>query len=205
MIKKTIKELFIKLFRKSDYRKKEEIIFGVIADSTTVLKGARFEIRSEEKKDYIFVGKESIINGYFVIENGNGFIEIGDRTFIGGGMFVSIHGIKIGNDVMISWGCTFMDNDAHSLDWPDRMNDVLDWKKGLEEQAIGKYKNWSNVVSEPIVINDKAWIGFNVIVLKGVTIGEGAIVAAGSVVTKDVPSFTLVGGNPAKHIKELKR
>lgn len=55
----------------------------------------------------------------------------------------------------------------------------------------------------PVYIGDKVWIGFNVIILKGVDIGEGAVVAAGSVVTKNVPEWTLVGGNPAKVIRQL--
>lgn len=54
----------------------------------------------------------------------------------------------------------------------------------------------------PIVIGNYAWIGSQAIILRGVTIGEGAVVAAGAVVTKDVPSFTIVGGNPAKVIRE---
>ena len=53
----------------------------------------------------------------------------------------------------------------------------------------------------PIVIQDHVWLGMNVIVLKGVTIGEGAIVAAGSIVTKDVPPHCLVAGVPAKVVK----
>ena len=59
------------------------------------------------------------------------------------------------------------------------------------------------VKDAPISIGNKAWIGFGVTILKGVTIGEGSDIAAGSVVTKDVPSYTLVGGNPAKFIKKL--
>jgi maltose O-acetyltransferase len=54
-----------------------------------------------------------------------------------------------------------------------------------------------------VIINDKAWIGFNAILLKGVVIGEGAVVAAGSVVTKDVEPWTMVAGNPARVIKRL--
>ncbi len=77
----------------------------------------------------------------------------------------------------------------------------MEWKRGLEEKKIGLYKDWSNVKSSPITIKDKAWIGFNSIILKGVTIGEGAVVAAGSVVTQDVPDYAVVGGNPAKIIK----
>ena len=82
-------------------------------------------------------------------------------------------------------------------------NDVKDWKKGLIEGKEGKYKNWKAVASDKIVIKDKAWIGFNSIILKGVTVGEGSIVGAGSVVTKDVPDYTVVAGNPAIIVKTL--
>ena len=54
----------------------------------------------------------------------------------------------------------------------------------------------------PITINDRAWVGSSAIILKGVTIGEGAVVAAGSVVTEDVAPYTIVGGNPAKFVRE---
>ena len=56
---------------------------------------------------------------------------------------------------------------------------------------------------KPVRIGDKAWLGLRVIILKGVEIGEGAVVAAGSVVTKDVPSWTIAAGNPAKVIREI--
>jgi acetyltransferase-like isoleucine patch superfamily enzyme len=94
-----------------------------------------------------------------------------------------------------------MDNNAHSLLSNERRNDVRDWKRGLEENKIGFYKDWTNVKRGSIVINDKAWIGFNCIILKGITIGEGAVVGAGSVVTRDVPNYAVVTGNPAMVVK----
>jgi acetyltransferase-like isoleucine patch superfamily enzyme len=151
---------------------------------------------------YLSIGSGSVINGRFVVETSNGKIKIGENTFIGGGLFVSSEEIEIGNDVMFSWGCTVIDNNAHSLKWQDRINDVKDWKRGIDEGVIGKYKNWDAVEKAKVKICDKAWVGFNSIILKGVTIGEGAIVGAGSVVTKDVPPFTIVAGNPAKVIKQ---
>jgi acetyltransferase-like isoleucine patch superfamily enzyme len=57
------------------------------------------------------------------------------------------------------------------------------------------------VENKPVIIENKCWIGFNSIILKGVTVGEGAVVAAGSVVTKRVDPFTIVGGNPAELLK----
>ena len=152
----------------------------------------------------VIIGNDSMVSGEFIFEKESGSIKIGDRCFIGGGRYVTINSIEIGNDVMISWGCTLMDNNAHSLKWEERQNDVLDWKRGIEEGKVGKYKDWNSVESDPILIKDKVWIGFNVIILKGVTIGEGAVVAAGSVVTKDVSSYTVVAGNPAEFKKDLR-
>ncbi|NVO02172.1 MAG: hypothetical protein HXX09_05670 [Bacteroidetes bacterium] len=71
------------------------------------------------------------------------------------------------------------------------------------QYKAGIRKEKENIITAPIIINDFVWINFNAIILKGVTIGEGAIIAAGAVVTKDVPPFTLVGGNPARVIKQL--
>ena len=104
--------------------------------------------------------------------------------------------IEIGDDIMFSWDITLLDTNAHSLEWKDRQHDVVNWKKGAA------FKDWSVVQHEKVVVKSKAWIGFNSIVLKGVTIGEGAVVAAGSVVVKSVDDFTVVGGNPAQIIKK---
>jgi acetyltransferase-like isoleucine patch superfamily enzyme len=97
---------------------------------------------------------------------------------------------------MFSWGCTIIDTNAHSLNSGERLNDVIDWKKGWQ------YKNWSVVESKAILIKEKCWIGFNSIVMKGVTLEEGTIVAAGSVVTKTSEPYSMIGGNPARFIKK---
>lgn len=169
----------------------------------TDVRNLSIDIRNMDvSKSYCEIGENSIVNGNFVFETGTGKINVGNNTFIGGGTFICIEGIDIGDDVMFSWGCTVIDNNAHSLKWQDRINDVKDWKRGLDEGKIGVYKNWDSVQKAKVKICNKAWIGFNVIILKGVTIGEGAVVGAGSVVTKDVPPFTIVGGNPAVVIKQ---
>ena len=165
--------------------------------------GLNLQVRKPAKDSYLKIGENSNIQGNFVVESEKGLISIGNRTFIGGGTFICTKEIEIGNDVMFSWGCTVVDNNSHSAKWSERKNDVLDWKRGLDENKIGAYKDWSNVKEDKVTIKDKAWIGFNSIILKGVTIGEGSIVGAGSVVTKDVPDWTIVGGNPAKVIREI--
>ena len=155
-------------------------------------------------KKYLTVGKDSTIAGKFVFERETGSVSVGERAHIGASTFISVDGIEIGDDVTIAWGCTVYDHNSHSVKWSERQYDTLremdDIRHGRNPIAS---KDWSVVASKPIKICDKAWIGFNCIVLKGVTIGEGAVVAAGSVVTKDVPAWTLVGGVPAKPIRSL--
>ena len=65
--------------------------------------------------------------------------------------------------------------------------------------------SWEYAESKPIVIKDNVWIGRDCRILKGVTVGEGSIVALGAIVTKDVPPYTVVAGNPAKVVKQLSR
>ncbi len=160
--------------------------------------------RSKNEAIRLVIGDDSVVSGSYIFENDEGVVKIGSRTFVGGGCkFICINSITVGDDVLISWGCTFMDNNAHSIYWEERKNDVKDWKKGIVEGAIGKYKNWDKVESKPIIIGDKAWIGFDVVIMKGVVIGERAVIAAGSVVVTDVPADSVYAGNPAKEVKKI--
>lgn len=143
----------------------------------------------------LHIGKESMIEANLIFERPQAEIIIGDRTYIGNSMIVSSTKVEFGNDILVAWGCSFVDHNSHALQFAQRKDDVLQWRKGE--------KDWSHVECKPIKINDKAWIGFNCIILKGVTVGEGAVVGAGSVVTKDVPPYTVVAGNPAKFIKSI--
>ena len=141
------------------------------------------------------IGSGSIVESVIRYDRPGAAIRIGERTFIGASTLVCAESIEIGDDVLVSWGCTFVDHNSHALSWHDRSRDVTDWFDGK--------KDWESVERSAVRIGDKAWIGFNVIVLKGVNIGEGAIVGAGSVVTRDVPPYTVVAGNPARPIREL--
>lgn len=200
-IKQAIKILF---GRKLELKAGKTEAYVKLGNNSSIIFN-RIEVRDDPQKVVLTTGVDCHIEGYFFFETKNGNVAIGDRTFIGPSTFILINGITVGSDVLISWGCHIMDNDAHSLDFEKRIDDVRDWKRGIAESKPGKYKNWDIVKSDLIKIEDKAWIGFNCIILKGVTIGEGAVVAAGSVVTKDVPPYTVVGGNPAVIIKYLKQ
>lgn len=175
----------------------------LIVGNGSLINGLDLQLRIKVGKAKMQIGEDSAVKGHFIFETDQGKIVIGNRTYIGGGMFVCINEINIGDDVLISWGCTIMDNNAHSLMASQRKDDVAIYIKSVGGKTNEYSKEWLNVKNAPIIIKDKAWIGFNCIVLKGVTIGEGAVIAAGSVVTSNVPDYTVYGGNPAKLIKTL--
>lgn len=166
-----------------------------------------FSLRLDVPKDkvYLTIDKDCIIGGSFIFESQEGYVSIGEKTYIGNSTFICRTNIDIGNNVTIAWGCTIYDHDSHSLDYLERRKDISDEFTNIKAgKNFIHNKNWNVVNTQPIKICDDAWIGMNCIVLKGVIIGEGAIVGAGSVVTKDVPAWTVVAGNPAKVVKYLK-
>jgi galactoside O-acetyltransferase len=143
----------------------------------------------------LVIGEGSIVAARLRAERPGAQILIGERTFIGQSTVLAARKVVVGDDVLIAWGCFIVDHDSHSPIWSERESDVRDWYRGK--------KNWTHVTQAPVSIGNRVWIGFNASVLCGVTVGEGAVVAAGSVVTKDVPPYTLVAGVPARAIKSL--
>lgn len=141
------------------------------------------------------IGERTIISGQIVSERDNVRVSIGKNTFIGNSHIFAAEEISVGDDVLIAWGVYLVDHNSHSVRFSGRRDDVDNWYNGT--------KNWAHVEVKPIRVMRRAWIGFNSIILKGITVGEGAVVGAGSVVTKDVPPYTVVAGNPARVIKEL--
>ena len=168
---------------------------------------AAFDMRldcPDAGKKYLSVKGNCIVSGKFIFESARGRVSVGEHTYIGASTFISRSSITIGDNVTIAWGCTVYDHDSHSLDYRLRRKDIDDELRDIANgESFIRNKDWDCVKSKPIVIEDDAWIGMNCIILKGVTVGRGAVVGAGSVVTKDVPPWTLVAGNPARVIKEL--
>jgi acetyltransferase-like isoleucine patch superfamily enzyme len=125
---------------------------------------------------YNHIGRGSLI---WILEGGK--ISFNGNTFTAGNsMIISKESVTIGKDCAIAWGVTISDHDFHKL--------YLDGKQLVE--------------TAPVIIGNNVWIGMNATILKGVTVGDGAVIGAHSVVTKDVPAKCVVVGNPAKVIKE---
>lgn len=167
--------------------------------------GFSVDLRKPMKgRKYLIVEAGSVVGGKYVFETEEGEIKIGKRVYIGGGTFISRQGIVIEDDVVIAWNCTMCDHNSHSIYWEERKNDVVQAYRDISQKSnLTENKDWSHVVTKEIKICSKVWIGHDVTILKGVTVGERAVVGACSVVTKDVPPFTVVGGNPARVIKTI--
>jgi galactoside O-acetyltransferase len=155
-------------------------------------------------KIYLTVGNDSILDCKVIFESHTGDVIVGNKVYIGASNIICKSKIEFGDNVFVAWGCYFYDHDSHSIDFRERENDInqqlLDYRAG---KNFIENKNWKVVSTKPIKIEANAWIGMNSIILKGVTIGEGAIIGAGSVVTRDIPAWTIAGGNPAKVLKEI--
>ncbi len=128
------------------------------------------------------LGAYSTIESYSTVNNGVGDVLIGDNTRIGIGC-VLIGPVTIGNDVILAQNIVIsgLNHQYQDLTLPI-------WRQPVDTKLI--------------VIEDEAWIGANAVITAGVQIGKHSIVAAGSVVTRDVASYTIVAGNPAKPIKK---
>lgn len=176
-----------------------------IARSTRLLR--RFSVRfmaSPQDRLYLRVGERGMLNAAVVFESTDGLVEIGDHAYIGHGtQIISRNYISIGNNVTMAWGVTVYDHNSHSLDWKQRARVVEHFYRTYGTSRCFEDLDWSNVKSAPIVIGDRVWIGFDAVILKGVTIGEGAVIGARSVVSRDVEPYTIVAGNPAVVIRRI--
>ncbi|MFH1297958.1 MAG: acyltransferase [Bacteroidota bacterium] len=150
-------------------------------------KGKNSLIRRRTRMDILpfnkfYMGDNSTIEDFTTINNGVGDIYIGDRTRIGLGCTL-IGPVIIGNDIRL----------AQNIVMSGLNHNYEDVTIPIPDQGV---------TTAPIVIEDETWLGANCVVLPGVTIGKHCVIAAGSIVTKDIPSFSVAAGNPARVLKQ---
>jgi acetyltransferase-like isoleucine patch superfamily enzyme len=126
----------------------------------------------------------------------NGRCAIGDFTLLNGALIMAEERIDIGSYCIVSWNVGIADSDFHPLEPAQRL---------IDAQALAPFFQnrppRPKLKTAPVKISDNVWIGMNAVILKGVTIGENSVVAAGAVVTKSIPPNTVVAGNPAVPVK----
>lgn len=138
-------------------------------------------LRLAPRSRFSIQGVVELMSGTRIVVNEEAHLEIGDGTYLHCGATVScFEHIAIGPNCAISWNTTIVDGNGHVL--------IVE----------GESRPWS----KPVIIDEHVWICSGATVLSGVTIHEGAVVGAGSLVTRDVPCRTTVAGNPARILGE---
>lgn len=203
MLKNVIKRICLKLYtigKFEDMRiaeEKREAFFSKIAviDETAWISGNSIIDNKYGSEHKIRVGKKTRITGDLVLIGNDGEISIGDFCFVGPNTRIwSAKKITIGDRVLISHNVNIHDNISHPLNSLERHKDFT------HDDASGVRNNF-DVRAKEIIIEDDVWIGFNATIMKGVRIGRGAIIGANAIITKDVPPFAVVVGNPASILK----
>jgi acetyltransferase-like isoleucine patch superfamily enzyme len=202
-MKKLVKEFFFRLYmlgyREAKHRKLaadrlQKSQAAVIGQDVNADEGNIKNYRN--KRECIHIGNRSVLQGELLLFKHGGQISIGEDCYIGPGSRVwSAKKISIGNRVLISHNVNILDNISHPLDASERHQDFthIFFKGGFQEKV--------DLKEAAITIGDDAWIGFNAIILKGVTIGKGAVIGAASVITDDVPDNAIVVGNPQRIVR----
>ena len=185
-----LKKIYLQIIRK-----RLSLIQGLEFSHDVIFKGMpKIEIASGAK---VVLGKGVMINssnrGYHLnmhspvklkADRDGAIISVGEKTRIHGSCIHAYRSVVVGKNCLIAANCQIFDGNAHQVSFENVEN-------RLNTRDDGK----------PIIIEDYVWIGANSLILPGVRIGCGSIIAAGSVVTKDVPPMVIAAGNPAKTVK----
>ena len=155
-------------------------------------------LRNKKSGAVVFGNHVSCYAGCSFSIGENGQCTVGDFTLLNGALIMAEEKIDIGSHCLISWNIGIADSDFHPLEPAQRLTDA---------QALAPYFKdrppRPKLKTAPVKIADNVWVGMNAVILKGVTIGENSVVAAGSVVTKSVPPNMVVAGNPAVIVRQL--
>jgi acetyltransferase-like isoleucine patch superfamily enzyme len=169
--------------------------------SGSVLTGAQLFRRFFSERDpAVTIGAHCHLEDVQLALGKNACVTVGDHVYAAGLMILSEQEVRIGQRVIFSFHVVIADSDFHPLDPAQRILDAIaisPLNAGAERPPR------PSIGSAPVVIEDDVWIGANATVLKGVTIGAGAFIEPGSLVTRDIPPRARVLGNPAQIIGEV--
>lgn len=148
---------------------------------STMQFGPALQLRSQKRSNPLGINHPV----FLATLHENACLEIGEHFAMSGGSICVAERVRIGNRVALGANSTIADTDFHPLDL------------ALRRQSPQQAK------TAPVFIEDDVFVGMNSVILKGVTIGHGSVIGAGSVVTKNVPPQVIVAGNPARIIREI--
>jgi acetyltransferase-like isoleucine patch superfamily enzyme len=161
---------------------------------TLITDDLAFKRFHSQRPDALIIGAHCTMDGVHFDLGKQGQMAIGDYCYFTNAVLLCELEVRIGSYVVIGWNTTIADTDFHPLAPAERIADAIACS------PLGQGRTRPPVLKRPVIIEDDVWIGPNATILKGVCIGAGAWVEAGSLVTRDVPPRSRVLGNPAQVI-----
>lgn len=168
-----------------------------LGDDTIISGDLAFKRFHSREADALIIGAHGTMDGVHFDLGEKGRMTVGDYCYFTNAVLLCELEIRIGNYVVIGWNTTIADTDFHPLAPAERIADAMACS------PLGKGRPRPEILKKPVIIEDDVWIGPNATILKGVRIGSGAWIEAGSLVTRDVPPRTRIMGNPAQIIGEV--
>jgi acetyltransferase-like isoleucine patch superfamily enzyme len=165
--------------------------------NTIVTGDLAFKRFHSRQADALVVGDHCTMDGVHFDLGESGRMAIGDYCYFTNAVLLCELEIRIGSHVVIGWNATIADTDFHPLAPAERIADAVACS------PLGQGRPRPEILKRPVMIENDVWIGPNATILKGVCLGAGAVIEAGSVVTRDVPPRMRVLGNPAQLIGEV--
>jgi acetyltransferase-like isoleucine patch superfamily enzyme len=172
----------------------ENVLLG---GGTLITGDLAFKRFYSREPDALVIGVHCTMDGVHFNLGRNGRLTVGDYCYFTNAVLLCELEVRVGNYVVIGWNTTIADTDFHPLAPAERIADAVACS------PLGKGRPRPEILKRPIIIEDDVWIGPNATILKGVHIGAGAWIEAGSLVTRDVPRGVRILGNPAQIVGEV--
>src|SRR3989475_11074476 len=150
-----------------------------------------------KQPEALVIGPNCTMDGVHFAIGREGRVRIGNYCYFTNAVLLCELELRIGNYVIIGWNATIADTDFHPIAPAERIADAM----ACSPLAQGRQR--PEIPKRPVIIEDDVWIGPNATILKGVRIGQGSFIEAGSLVTRDVPARSHVLGNPAQVIGQV--
>ena len=178
------------------YNTKKQLKRCIAGQNVKLSSRSKIFLQDGAVRDQLILDDEVWLYGRIILQS-QGVCKLGKHVKIGNSTTIQcVNSVEIGDYTIVADNVVITDNNNHPVSPSYRK----EWAINYSDNSLSL---WKHSVSKPTIIEKNVWIGANSRICKGVRIGEGAIVAASSIVTKDVPPFSIVAGNPARIVKTL--
>ena len=168
-----------------------------VGPNTLITGELAFKRFHSTEADALTIGANCTMDGVHFALGEQARVRIGDYCYFTNAVLLCEVELRIGSYVVIGWNATIADTDFHPLAPAERIADAIACS------PLGKGRPRPEIRKRPVIIEDDVWIGPNATLLKGVRVGQGAFIEAGSLVTRDVPPRARILGNPAQVVGEV--